>query len=87
MSLYSYVLNNPIRYNDPSGLEETHFPLGEACAILTLPIVGVPGKIAGSGCDAVGIDWLSLGYDHRVIDGATGRRFLAALVDRIEQPE
>ncbi|MFQ5948195.1 MAG: dihydrolipoamide acetyltransferase family protein [Acidimicrobiia bacterium] len=27
---------------------------------------------------------LSLGYDHRVIDGATGRRFLAAVVDAIE---
>ena len=27
---------------------------------------------------------LSLSYDHRVIDGATGRRFLSAVVDAIE---
>ncbi len=30
---------------------------------------------------------LSLGYDHRVIDGAAGRRFLAAVVERLESPE
>ena len=28
---------------------------------------------------------LSLAYDHRAIDGATGRRFMAALVSRLEQ--
>jgi pyruvate dehydrogenase E2 component (dihydrolipoyllysine-residue acetyltransferase) len=29
---------------------------------------------------------LSLSYDHRVIDGASGRRFLSAVVDAIENP-
>jgi pyruvate dehydrogenase E2 component (dihydrolipoamide acetyltransferase) len=29
---------------------------------------------------------LSLSYDHRVIDGALGRRFLSAVVDAIERP-
>jgi pyruvate/2-oxoglutarate dehydrogenase complex dihydrolipoamide acyltransferase (E2) component len=27
---------------------------------------------------------LSLAYDHRIIDGATGRRFLAAVTEAIE---
>jgi pyruvate/2-oxoglutarate dehydrogenase complex dihydrolipoamide acyltransferase (E2) component len=27
---------------------------------------------------------LSLSYDHRVIDGGAGQRFLAAVVERIE---
>jgi pyruvate dehydrogenase E2 component (dihydrolipoamide acetyltransferase) len=30
---------------------------------------------------------LSLSYDHRVIDGALGRRFLAAVIERLEKPE
>jgi pyruvate dehydrogenase E2 component (dihydrolipoamide acetyltransferase) len=29
---------------------------------------------------------LSLSYDHRVIDGALGRRFLAAVVEGLEHP-
>ena len=29
---------------------------------------------------------LSLSYDHRVIDGALGRRFLSAVVERLERP-
>jgi pyruvate dehydrogenase E2 component (dihydrolipoamide acetyltransferase) len=29
---------------------------------------------------------LSLSYDHRVIDGALGRRFLAAVIDHLERP-
>jgi pyruvate dehydrogenase E2 component (dihydrolipoyllysine-residue acetyltransferase) len=30
---------------------------------------------------------LSLSYDHRVIDGALGRRFLAAVIQNLEEPE
>jgi pyruvate dehydrogenase E2 component (dihydrolipoamide acetyltransferase) len=30
---------------------------------------------------------LSLSYDHRVIDGATGVRFTSWLADRLAQPE
>jgi pyruvate dehydrogenase E2 component (dihydrolipoamide acetyltransferase) len=30
---------------------------------------------------------LSLSYDHRVIDGALGRRFLALVIERLERPE
>ena len=29
---------------------------------------------------------LSLSYDHRVIDGALGRRFLVAVVEQLEDP-
>jgi pyruvate dehydrogenase E2 component (dihydrolipoamide acetyltransferase) len=29
---------------------------------------------------------LSLSYDHRVIDGAVGRRFMALLIENLEEP-
>jgi pyruvate dehydrogenase E2 component (dihydrolipoamide acetyltransferase) len=29
---------------------------------------------------------LSLSYDHRVIDGAQGRRFMALLIENLEEP-
>ena len=29
---------------------------------------------------------LSLSYDHRVIDGAQGRRFMALIIENLEEP-
>jgi pyruvate dehydrogenase E2 component (dihydrolipoamide acetyltransferase) len=29
---------------------------------------------------------LSLSYDHRIIDGATGRRFTSLLIENLEEP-
>ena len=44
-----------------------------------------PGPVVEDGEVVVGRRFpLSLSYDHRVIDGSTGRRFMAAVVDAIE---
>ncbi|MGH3651025.1 MAG: 2-oxo acid dehydrogenase subunit E2, partial [Acidimicrobiia bacterium] len=47
----------------------------------------VDGVVAAGGEPAVApVMPLSLSYDHRVIDGARGRRFMSLLIENLEEP-
>lgn len=47
-----------------------------------------PRPVVRGGSVVVGTEFpLSLAYDHRIIDGATGRRFMAAVIDAIERAD
>src|SRR5690606_4213819 len=40
----------------------------------------------GDGIVIAAVSALSLSYDHRVIDGAQGRRFMALVIENLEEP-
>ncbi len=47
-----------------------------------------PRPVVRDGSVVVGTEFpLSLAYDHRIVDGATGRRFMAAVIEAIERAD
>ena len=58
----------------------------EACVIGFGPIKPTPTVVG----DAVQVRpgaWISISFDHRIVDGASPAKFMGVLVERLEQPE